>query len=110
MLPEVPGPGEQGTLHCRALQDLFFIRLLSLRAREMPEFPNRHRKSDKRRRQRNVSQMKEQSQTMARDQSKTDISNMPDTEFKAMIIKILTELEKRVEDISETFNTEIKKN
>ena len=30
------------------------------------------------------------------------ISNMPDKEFKVMIIKILSELEKRVEDISET--------
>ena len=30
-------------------------------------------------------------------------------EFKVMIIKILTGLEKRVEDISETLNKEIKK-
>ena len=35
---------------------------------------------------------------------------MPDREFKVMIIKILTELEKRVENISETLNKEIKKN
>ena len=35
---------------------------------------------------------------------------MPDREFKVMIIKILTGLEKRVEDISETLNKEIKKN
>ena len=35
---------------------------------------------------------------------------MPDRKFKAMIIKILIGLEKRVEDISETLNTEIKKN
>ena len=40
----------------------------------------------------------------------TDLRNMPDTEFKVMIIKILTGLEKRVEDISEILNTEIKKN
>ena len=33
---------------------------------------------------------------------------MPDTEFKVIIIKILTALEKRVEDISESFNKEIK--
>ena len=43
---------------------------------------------------------------MARDLSKTDISNMIDREFKAMTISILTELEKRVEDMSETLNTE----
>jgi len=35
---------------------------------------------------------------------------MPDGEFKAMIIKILAGLEKRVEDISETINTEIRNN
>ena len=35
------------------------------------------------------------------------IGNMPDGEFKAMIIKILAGLEKRMEDISETINTEI---
>ena len=33
---------------------------------------------------------------------------MPDGEFKATIIRILTELEKRIEDISEAFATEIK--
>ena len=31
---------------------------------------------------------------------------MPESEFKVMIIKILTGLEKIVEDISETLNTE----
>ena len=34
---------------------------------------------------------------------------MSDREFKIMIIKILTGLEKRVEDISKTLNKEIKK-
>ena len=34
---------------------------------------------------------------------------MSDRELKVMIIKILTGFEKRVEDISETFNYEIKK-
>ena len=32
---------------------------------------------------------------------------MPDKEFKAMVIKILPEFERRVEDLSETFNKEI---
>ena len=45
---------------------------------------------------------------MARDVSKTDKSNMPYGEPKAMIIRILTGLEKRMEDISETLSTEIK--
>ena len=64
-------------------------------------------------RQRNMLQMKKQDKTTARDPSEMYINNMPDQEFKVMIIKILTGLEKRVEDLSETFNKEtenIKKN
>ena len=35
---------------------------------------------------------------------------MPDKEFKVMITKILTGLEKRVEEMSETLNTKIRTN
>ena len=42
-------------------------------------------------RHRNLSQMKEQDKTTARDLNKTDTSNMPDKEFKVMIIKVLDE-------------------
>ena len=52
--------------------------------------------------------MKEQDKAMARDLSKTNISNMPDGEFKANIIRILTRLEKRIKEIIETFTREIK--
>ena len=38
--------------------------------------------------------MKEQDKAMARDLSKTDMSNVPDGEFKVMIIRILIGLEK----------------
>lgn len=57
-----------------------------------------------------MSQMKEQDKIIAGDISKTEISNMTDREFKVIIIKILKGLEKRVEDISETLNKEIKNN
>ena len=57
---------------------------------------NRYKELNKLRRQRNVSQ--EQGKTTARDLSTTEVSNMPDREFIVMIIKILTELEKRIED------------
>ena len=60
-----------------------------------------------------MSQMKEQDNFTARDLSKMKISNMPDREFKVMVIKILTGLEKRVAYLSETLNNEtenIKKN
>ena len=45
-------------------------------------------------RQRNPSQMKEQDKAVNRDPSKTDISNMPDGESKATIIRILMGLRK----------------
>ena len=41
---------------------------------------------------------------MARDPLETDISNMPDGEFKATIIRILTGPEKSMEDIREIIN------
>ena len=58
--PEAPGSGEQGTLHCRALRDLFFIRSAPSRAGDVVDFPNRNRHTelDKMWRQRNMSQMK----------------------------------------------------
>ena len=39
--------------------------------------------------------MKKQDKAMARDLSKTDISYIPDGEFKAIIIRTFTGLEKR---------------
>ena len=38
--------------------------------------------------------MKEQDKITARETNEMDISNMPDREFKVMVIKILTGLEK----------------
>ena len=46
-----------------------------------------------------MSQMKEHAETTTKDQNKTEINNMPDGEFKAMMIKILTGHEKRVQEI-----------
>ena len=54
--------------------------------------------------------MKKQGKATATSLREKDVSNIPDKEFKVMIIKIPTGLEKRVEDISETLNTEIEKN
>ena len=47
------------------------------------------------RRPKSMSQMKEQDKTIARELSVTNISNMPDREFKIMIIKTFTGLEWR---------------
>lgn len=38
--PEVPGSGEQGTLHHRALQNLFFINPLVSRTGDIADFSN----------------------------------------------------------------------
>lgn len=39
---------------------------------------------------------------------KTDISNLAGREFKVMILRIVTGLEKRVEDMNEAFITQIR--
>ena len=54
--------------------------------------------------------MKELDRATARDLSKTDVSNMPEREFKATITRIHTGLEKRMEDMNETLNIEIRNN
>ena len=52
--------------------------------------------------------MKEKNKAIARDLSETDINIMPVGEFKATIIRILTGLEKRIEDFSKTLTTEMR--
>ena len=44
---------------------------------------------------------------MARDLIETDIQNIPDPIFKATIIRILTGLEKSLEDIRETLTADV---
>ena len=59
------------------------------------------------RRQRKMSKMKDKDKITAIELNETEINNMPDTDFKVMVIKILTGLEKRLENLSDTFNKEI---
>ena len=51
--------------------------------------------------------MKAQDKTIMRVLMQTEISNMSDREFKEIIVRIITGLEKTVEVMSETLNTEI---
>lgn len=51
--------------------------------------------------------MKEQHKVMAIDLIETHIKNMPDGEFKAMLITMLARLEKRMEDLREALTTKI---
>ena len=54
------------------------------------------------------SQKREQEKITARDLIETDISNMPEPEFKTTIIRILAGFEKSIEDTRESLATEIK--
>ena len=62
---------------------------------------NRHRELGKMKR-RICPQMKEQNKITVRKLYETEISSMPDREYKVMIIQILTGLDSRVGDIGET--------
>ena len=55
--------------------------------------------------------MKEQDKTSGKTLKETEISNLPDKEFKVMVIKMLTDLGRKMDEHSENFNkrTEYKK-
>ena len=56
---------------------------------DLPNIINKHREAAKMMRQRNMSQMKEQNRTSEKELNKMDANKLPDTEFKAMVIKML---------------------
>ena len=43
----MPGSDEQGTLNCRALQDLFFIKSLLSIAEDVADFPNTQKQTQR---------------------------------------------------------------
>ena len=51
------------------------------------------------RRQRNMAQMKEHIKTPEKELNKTEISNLSDTEFKTLVIRILKELSEDLSNI-----------
>ena len=56
-------------------------------------------------RQRNTAQMKEQGRNSQDQINEEEISNLPEREFRIMIVKMLWRLENRMEKMQETFNT-----
>lgn len=52
-------------------------------------------------------QKKEQERTSEKELNEMEVSNMPVKEFKLVIIKILTKLDTRAEELSDTFTKEI---
>ena len=59
-------------------------------------------------RQKRVSHMKEQNKPPKKEFTKMETSNIPDVEFKTLVIRILKELRRRVDKLSGNFNKEIK--
>ena len=53
------------------------------------------------RQQRNMLQMKEQDKTPEEELSEVEITSLPDKEFKVMIIKIINELRRRMDEQNE---------
>ena len=100
----MPDSGEQETLHYKAQHDLFFIRLLLSRAGDTADLPNTQQQTQrigKNERQRNIFQMKEQGKITERELKERKICKTP------MVINLVMELQKRVEDLSEILNKEM---
>lgn len=51
--------------------------------------------------------MQEQEKTLEKALNEMDISNLPDEEFKVMVINMLNKLRRRMDEHSENFNKEI---
>ena len=67
----------------------------------------KHRKLDKMRWQKNIFQMKEQDKTSEEQLSEVEIGNLPEKEFRVMIVKMIQDLGKRMEKIQEMFNKDL---
>ena len=52
-------------------------------------------------------QMKEQNKTPEKERNKMETSNLPDAEFKTLIVRMLNELRGRTDEVSEHFSKEI---
>ena len=58
-------------------------------------------------RQRDMSQMKEQNKTPEKELNKMETNNLPDAEFRTLVIRMLREFRGRVDELSKNFNKEI---
>ena len=63
---------------------------------------NKHREAAKKRRQRNMAQMKEQIKTPIKELSKMMISNLSDAEFKTLATRMLKEISEDLSNIKKT--------
>ena len=51
--------------------------------------------------------MKEQNKAPEKEFNKMETSNLPDADFKILVIRMLNELRGRIQELSENFNKEI---
>lgn len=58
-------------------------------------------------RQRNMFQIKKQDKTLKKELNETEISKLPDKEFKVMVIKMLPKFGRRMDEHSMNINREI---
>ena len=63
---------------------------------------NKHREAAKKSRQRNMTQMKEQSKTPEKELNEMEINNLSDAEFKTLVIRMLRNLSKDLNSIKNT--------
>ena len=102
--PGVPREGDKEAMPL-GLQNTYYARPLYQAQKTQQLYlihRNKHSKVAKMRRQRNMSQMKEQNKTPGKELNKMEISNLLDTEFKTLVIRMLNELRERVDELSET--------
>ena len=74
---------------------------------------HKHRKRGKMRRESNTFQAREQDKTPEKELSTTEMSKLPDRKFKQRVLRMLTDLGRRTDELSENVNKEredIKKN
>lgn len=55
-----------------------------------------------------MAQMKEPDKTPEKELTEMEIRNIPDTKFKTLIIRVLKELMKRLDELGENFDKEIR--
>ena len=67
-----------------------------------------HKKIDKMKRQRAMYQMKEQDKTPEKQLSEVEIGNLPEKEFRIMIVKMIQDLRKRMEAKIEKMQASLK--
>ena len=68
---------------------------------------NKHREAGKMRRQRNMSQIKEQNKHPEKELNKMKTSKLTEAGFKTLVIQMLSELRERVDKLSENFSKKI---